>query len=244
MKPLKNSRIKRALLKALREKEVVSGDEIALKLGISRVAVWKHVKELNELGYEIESTPKGYKLLKNAEKPYPWELDFRAYYFVNVDSTMNIAKELGEKGEEWIFIIAERQDKGRGRVGRRWESQKGGLYFSLLLKPKIRLGEVPKLLEPVSRAIVKTLLKYGLNPKTAPNGDIFIGENKIAGILVEAFGELDLVNFVVIGVGINANNEVPEGATSLKKELGREISLLDLTKRIFSNLKEELGDFP
>ena len=96
---------------------------------------------------------------------------------------------------------------------------------------------------PVSRAIVKTLLKYGLNPKTAPNGDIFIGENKIAGILVEAFGELDLVNFVVIGVGINANNEVPEGATSLKKELGREISLLDLTKRIFSNLKEELGDF-
>lgn len=242
MKPIKDSKVKRGILKALRENEVVSGDEIASKLDISRVAVWKHVRELTGMGYGIMSTPKGYKLLKEPDKPYPWELSVRAYYFLNVDSTMNFARELGERGEEWTFVIAERQDRGRGRLGRSWESQKGGLYFSFVLKPKISLGEVSRLLKPVSSAIVKTLEGYGLKPKVAPNGDIFIRENKIAGILIEAFGELDLVDFVVIGVGINVNNEVPEGATSMKRELGRTISLLELAERVFLNLKEEMAD--
>ncbi|AIF68613.1 hypothetical protein PAP_00850 [Palaeococcus pacificus DY20341] len=240
---LKDSKVKREILKTLREREVVSGDAIASKLSISRVAVWKHVKELIGLGYEIESTPKGYKLLKEPNKPYPWELNVKAYYFLKVDSTMNVAKELAEKGEEeWTFIIAEEQTHGRGRLKRSWESQKGGLYFSVILRPEISLSEVRGLLEPASQAIAETLKEYGLSAEVH-RGDVFIGKNKIAGILVEAEGELDLVDFVIMGIGVNVNNAPPKGvaATSIKNELNQEVSLLKFSKTLFDALMRWLG---
>ncbi|NJE08289.1 biotin--[acetyl-CoA-carboxylase] ligase [Thermococcus sp. M39] len=240
---LKDSRIKRELLKALRESYSVSGDEIGAKLDISRVAVWKHVRELIELGYEIESTPKGYKLLKEPNKPYPWELDVKAYYYLSVDSTMNVAKELAEKGEEeWTFIIAEEQTAGRGRLKRSWVSQKGGLYFSVILRPKIKLTEVEKILMPSSLAVAKTIQEYNLSPQVNEAGDVFINGKKVSGILVEAEGELDMVDFLILGIGVNVNNEVPANATSLKQELGKEINLLEFSRKLFANLRRELKE--
>lgn len=243
---LKDSKVKRELLKALHEREVVSGDAIASKLSISRVAVWKHVKELIELGYEIESTPKGYKLLKEPNKPYPWELNVKAYYFLKIDSTMNVAKELAEKGEEeWTFVIAEEQTRGRGRLKKSWESQKGGLYFSVILRPKMKLTEVEKILIPSSLAVAKTIEEYGLKPQVGSAGDVFINGKKVAGILVEAEGELDRVDFLILGIGVNVNNDVPKelNATSLKEELKKEMNLLRFSEKLFENLKKEVERF-
>ncbi|ALM75942.1 biotin--[acetyl-CoA-carboxylase] ligase [Thermococcus barophilus] len=244
-KVIKDNKIKRELLKTLRESDVVSGDEIGEKLGISRVAVWKHVRELIELGYEIESTPKGYKLLKEPNKPYPWELDVKAHYYSSVDSTMNVAKELAEKGEEeWTFIIAEEQTAGRGRLKRSWISQKGGLYFSVILRPKIKLTEIEKILIPSSLAVAKTIQEYGLTPQVSQAGDVFINGKKVSGLLVEAEGELDMVDFLILGIGVNVNNEVPGkfNATSLKRELGKEINLLEFSRKLFANLRRELKE--
>lgn len=240
---LKDSKVKRELLKALHEREVVSGDVIASKLGISRVAVWKHVKELIELGYEIESTPRGYKLLKGPNKPYPWELNVKAYYFLRVNSTMNVAKELARKGEEeWTFVIAEEQTAGRGRLKRHWISQRGGLYFSVILRPRMKLTEVEKILIPSSLAVAKTIEEYGLRPQVGSAGDVFINGKKVAGILVEAEGELDMVNFLILGIGVNVNNDIPEelSATSLKEELREGINLLRFSGKLFENLKREV----
>ena len=244
-KVLKDSRIKRELLKILRENDIVSGDEIGTKLGISRVAVWKHVKELIELGYKIQSTPKGYKLVKEPSKPYPWELDVKAYYYLSVDSTMNVAKELTEKGEEeWTFIIAEEQTAGRGRLKRSWISQKGGLYFSVILRPRIKLTEIEKVLIPSSRAVAKTIQEYNLSPQVSQAGDVFINGKKVSGILVEAEGELDMVDFLILGIGVNVNNKIPEdlNATSLRKELGKEVNLLEFSKKLFANLMKGMRE--
>jgi len=237
---VRDSPVKRELLKQLRRKDVVSGDKIAQRMEISRVAVWKHIKELNMLGYEILSTPKGYALIREAYKPYPWELDFEVYYFKEVWSTMDIAKELAEEGKENVFIIAEKQKGGRGRLGRNWVSQEGGLYFSLVVRPKIALKDVDKLVFPISSAIVEILDEYGISAEMASNGDIFVGNKKLAGILIEAEGEIDLLKYAIVGVGVNVNNPVPEEATSLKRELGKEINLLEFTRVLFLRINHHL----
>ncbi|WP_456452072.1 biotin--[acetyl-CoA-carboxylase] ligase [Thermococcus sp.] len=233
---LKDSRIKRHLLSSLREREVVSGDEIAGELGVSRVAVWKHVRELIELGYGIKATPKGYRLLSEPGKPYPWELEVRSYYLTETGSTMNVARRLAERGERsWTFVIAEKQRAGRGRLMRRWVSREGGLYFSLILRPKLRLADAGRLLPPVCSAIMRTLGTYGLSSEAIENG-VYIRGRKIAGVLVEVAGELDMVRYAIVGVGLNVANPVPENATSLMIELGDAPALLEVSRRLFNNL--------
>lgn len=241
-KAIKRSEVKRKILQELRKGGIVSGDDLASNLGISRVAVWKHIKELRALGYEIVSTPKGYRLLKSPNKPYPWELEFESYYFTEVSSTMDVAKELARKGVDKVFVIAETQKKGRGRLGRGWESQRGGLYFSFVLKPNLSLKEVDKILVPVSKAIFETLREYSLSPDITPNYDVFVNGKKIAGILVEAEGEIDRVEYVIIGIGVNVNNSPPEGATSMRDELGQEVNLLEFTKKLFERIYHNLSD--
>ena len=240
---IKDSRVKRGILSALRKGEVVSGDSIAEKLRVSRVAVWKHIRELAELGYDIKSTPKGYRLLEEPGKPYPWELDVRSYYLIKTDSTMNVARKLAEKGEgSWTFVIAEEQTAGRGRLKRRWISRKGGLYFSLILKPEMKLTEAGKLLPPVLEAVKRTLEEYGLKVEISEGG-VFTGGRKIAGVLIDVGGELDMLRYAIIGVGLNVSNPVPEGATSLRMELGKAPPLLDVSVKLFRNLSLTLGTF-
>ncbi len=233
---IRDSGIKRRLLAALREMSTVSGDEIARELGVSRVAVWKHARELMKLGYGIIGTPKGYRLLYEPRKPYPWELDVRSYYLTKTDSTMNVARRLAEKGEKsWTFVIAEKQTAGRGRFMSKWVSRKGGLYFSLILRPNLKLTEAGKLLPPVRSAIMKTLEEYRVQGKAVENG-VYVEGRKISGILIEVAGELDMVRYAILGVGLNVANPVPENATSLMIELGEAPTLLDVSRRLFNNL--------
>lgn len=238
---IRDSSIKREILKKLRCRKVVSGDEIAREVKTSRVAVWKHINELKTLGYSIISTPKGYILISEPRKPYPWELDFESYYFKEIESTMDIARELAEKGARNVFVIAEKQTRGRGRVGSEWSSPEGGLYFSLILKPELSLVDVNRIVYPFLEALKEGLEDYGLPVEVAPNGNIFVNGKKIAGILVEVEGELDQVKYVIIGVGVNVNNPTPVNGTSMKEELKKEVDLLEFTRTLFTKIYKHLS---
>lgn len=240
---IRNSRVKRGILGILRNGGRVSGDAMAAELDVSRVAVWKHVRELIALDYTIDSSRKGYTLLSEPGEPYPWELDVRSYYLLKASSTMDVAGKLAENGEpEWTFVIAREQTSGRGRRGSRWESRRGGLYFSVILRPDMRLADVSELLPPTLDAVVRTLSRYGVSAETRGCG-VYVEGKKAAGVLVEATGELDRVRYALIGVGLNVSNPVPADAVSLADVLGHAPTLLEVSRVLFSELRKSLGTF-
>ena len=117
--------MKRQIIELLRqEKEVISGEKLSSYLGISRVAVWKHIKKLQDCGYRIESSPKGYQMKEETDGVFTWEFparEDRIHYFDSVSSTMEAARDLARGGcPHFSVIIADRQVKGRGRLKRTW----------------------------------------------------------------------------------------------------------------------------
>jgi len=225
--------MKRQILKALREcSDYLSGETLSEQLGISRVSVWKHIRSLKKDGYVIEASPRGYRLVSYPDLLLPYEfpgLEQRIHYFPEIGSTMDAARELAKKGVgEGTIVIAEAQAHGRGRLSREWLSPKGGIYFTLILRPSISPAYAPRINLMASVAVATTIRKlFGLNAELKWPNDVLIGGRKVCGILAEMDAEMDVVNFVNVGIGINANASVPQfekTATSLKDALGREIS--------------------
>ena len=238
-----------------KRQEYVSGDHISHRLGISRQALWKHIQELRDSGYDIVAVPHlGYKLVSSPDRLFPsdinWQLKTRSFgkkihYFDVVSSTMNIATELALGGApEGTLVVAEGQTKGRGRLGRSWSSPKyKGLYFSLVLRPKIlpNAAAVLTLLSAVSISeAIKEVTDLDVQIKW-PN-DILIYHKKLGGILTELNAEMDATRFVVIGAGLNVNNDKKtevSGATSLKdhkkEEIGRVALLQEILRRMEAN---------
>jgi len=231
---IRDSRAKRVILESLRNGPV-SGEELGELLDLSRVAVWKHVRELNSLGYSIRATGRGYRLEREAEIPYPWELGVKSLYFRSVPSTMDVARALAEEETLGTFVIAGEQTAGRGRLGRNWVSMQGGLYFSLAVSPGIPMEGLPQLRSGLMESISKALENLGVKVEVAENG-IFTENGKLGGVLVEGFGEPELVRFAIVGVGINVNNPVPEGGTSLSIELGKRVSLLTVARAVIEGV--------
>ncbi|MCK5487895.1 MAG: HTH domain-containing protein, partial [Desulfobacterales bacterium] len=134
--------MKGRILKILRNNEsIVSGQALSAELGISRVSIWKHIQKLQELGYDILATAKGYRLENSPDVPYPWEFPdwkFKIVYYPELTSTMDAAKDLARKDcPHFTTVIAGRQINGRGRLKREWLSEKGGLYFTMVLRPDL-----------------------------------------------------------------------------------------------------------
>ena len=157
----------------------------------------------------------------------------KIYYFTEVDSTNKFAKKLAKQGvEEGAIVIAETQTSGRGRLGRRWESPKGGIWLSILLKPKLRLKETVKISLLAAVAVAKTIRgKLRLAAEVKWPNDVLIGWRKVCGILAEAISEREEAKYIIVGIGINANfnlSTLPvklrKTATSLKEILSREIN--------------------
>ena len=149
------------------------------------------------------------------------------YHFMKTDSTNNVAKALAEQGaQEGTIIIAETQTYGRGRLGRKWESPKGGVWLSIILKPKLKMREIVKINLLTAVAVAKTIREeFKLNAEVKWPNDVLIDQRKVCGIL-----EGDEAKYVILGIGINANFELaalPENlratATSLKDILGKEV---------------------
>lgn len=250
---------KLSLLEALKEKRsnYVSGEALARELNVSRTAIWKHIKSLRKNGYTIEPCPKlGYKYMAAPDKLLPLEilhnlktncLGRHAIHFLEVGSTQDVAKEMVVKGaSEGTLIIAEGQTKGRGRLGRTWLSPQGqGIYLSLILRPQISPIHAPRITLMAAVAIAHAI--EAITPVEAqikwPN-DVLILHRKVAGILTEIDAEMDRTNAVILGIGININNdstsfprELRNTVTSLRMETGREISRLGLLQTLLLELE-------
>jgi len=245
---MKNNPSKKGqLLKELRsQREIISGEQLSATLGISRVSVWKHIHKLQELDYQIMSTPNGYRLIDSPDIPFPWEFadhNFNILYYPEVSSTMDTAKELARKDcPDFTVVVAGRQTRGRGRLRRQWLSDDGGLYFTMVLRPDIPVllsSRVNFLASLTLARVLRELFQIDAAVKW-PN-DILVDGHKISGMLSELEAETDRVLFISIGMGINVNND-PSGAepaaSSLKKITGREISKKMLLARFLAEFEE------
>lgn len=252
-----------SVLRALREEPRVSGEQLGRKLSISRTAVWKHINELRRLGYRIESSPRlGYSLRQSASLLLPEEITpgletrtigRRIVHFREVGSTQDAAEKLARGGApEGTVVIAESQTRGRGRMGRGWVSPgEGGVYLSIILRPDLppaRIMQVPLVAGiAVVRAIRATT---NLKPTIKWPNDILIAGRKVCGILTEMSSEVDRVNYVLLGIGINVNT--PESllagpaagmATSIAREAGNKLSRVRLVQVLLNEFEALYGQF-
>ena len=221
------------LLKVLKflkshEDDFLSGQDLSDVLKISRVAVWKHIKTIKSLGYKIESKQKlGYRLVKNSEKLLPWEITEglktqtvgkKVYYFDTVDSTQNYAIEISKKkNESGSVVISQRQTAGRGRMNRKWITVKGGLSMSVVLHPKFD-ASVSTLFPMAASLALATAIQKTMNIK--PNvkwpNDVVIKGKKVAGMIVDASIQSNLIESMVLGVGINFKVDTKHLESQLK----------------------------
>lgn len=230
----------------------VSGEELSEVLSISRTAVWKHIEKLREEGYEIVASPHlGYRLISVPDRLTATELKWKLntevigkkiYSYKEIGSTNDAAYGLATSGEaEGTIVIAEYQTKGRGRLGRKWVSPRDkGAYFSVILRPDMLPRHVSIITLLSSLGVAKTIREIINLPALIkwPN-DILVNRQKVCGILTELNGEIDKVNFVIVGIGVNINTKkelLPKGATSLAEEKKEEILRLDFVKALLKNL--------
>ncbi len=216
------------------EEGTISGESLAEYLGVTRTAVWKRINKLKKLGYTIETSSNGYRLVERTEllleneiKPF-LKTSFigkKYIFFQEIGSTNSYAKQ--QVFDDGAVVVAQRQKTGRGRRGRKWISTGKGLYFSIVLKPKIPLNELLRfsLIFPLS--ILDTLSAYGIPANIKWPNDVYLNEKKLSGILIESDTEGEVANRVIVGIGINVNDtkeefrEISGTATSLFIETGR-----------------------
>lgn len=244
------------------EKNFISGQGISEKLGVSRTAIWKYINVLKEDGYEIESvSKKGYRLLSSpdllsfeelSENLHTKYLGKNLMYFQTIDSTNNKAKELAANGyPNGTIIISEEQTLGRGRLGRNFISPKHkGIWLSVILRPDIDPMNVPKVTQVGAAALIRTLKELDIKAYVKWPNDIILNNKKICGILTEMSGELNKVNYVVMGIGINVNidaedfpEELRTTATSISYELGRYIKRKELVSSLLNNFEILYDEF-
>lgn len=252
-----------ALLTLLSENAtiVISGARIAREIGVSRSTVWRWVERLRELGVRVKGQPhSGYFLEKVSDILTPDLVrkrlkgslfGKRVYHFFRTDSTNRIAMELGYAGEpEGAVILAEEQTAGRGRAGRSWHSERGaGLYVTLLLRPKLSPAQAPVLTMLAGLSAHSAVLaQTGLAPELKWPNDLLLNGKKLGGILTEMHAEPSAVRFVIIGIGINVNQEkfpteLSSAATSLLKETGRLHSRLEFLVKLLSQFETDYNRF-
>lgn len=236
----------------------VSGETLCRELGVSRTAVWKHVRALREGGYDIEARSNlGYRLLQAPDVPFPGEvyaglstaiMGSRLEYFDELPSTNDEARRLAREGcPEGTVVITERQTGGKGRMGRPWFSPRGkGLWFSVVLRPPVNPAETPRATMVAAVAVAEAVRDYtGVDAGIKWPNDILAGDKKLCGILVELNAEMDRVNFMVAGVGLNVN--IPRGdfppeigatATSLQAEAERHIPRVPLLRAMLQSIEK------
>ncbi|MDE7062931.1 MAG: biotin--[acetyl-CoA-carboxylase] ligase [Lachnospiraceae bacterium] len=233
--------MKAEILTALREAEgYVSGQQLCQRFGVSRTAVWKAINQLKKEGYAIEAVQnRGYRITDTPDILSENELlsirrtawvGEKIYYYEATDSTNIRANRLAEEGApHGTLVVADAQDAGRGRRGRGWDSSSGtSVYMTLLLKPDIDAANASMLTLVAAMAVAEGIRRVsGLNAQIKWPNDIVINGKKVCGILTEMSAQMDYVNHIVIGIGINVHNEsfpedIARTATSLLIESGGE----------------------
>ena len=236
---------------------VISGGRIAREIGVSRSTVWRWAERLRGLGVKVKGQPAtGYFLEQVPDILTPDMLKQelkgslfgkRIHHFFKTDSTNRVALELGHAGEpEGAVVLAEEQSAGRGRAGRAWHSERAaGLYVTLLLRPKLAPVQAPLLTMMAglsAHSAVQMVTGLTLDLKW-PN-DLFVRGKKVGGILTEMHAEPGQIRFVIVGIGLNVNQEKFPGelanvATSLRLETGKAQSRMELLVRLLREFESD-----
>jgi BirA family biotin operon repressor/biotin-[acetyl-CoA-carboxylase] ligase len=238
----------------------VSGSELSRELDMTRAGVWAHIEELRALGYDIEASPHlGYRLLGGPDALHADDLSARLgkvrvvgreiHVFQETTSTNDVAARLARGGaEEGAVVFAESQTKGRGRMGRAWVSPAGkGLWFTVLLRPDCPPQGTTQLVVAAATALSRAItLQTGIVPEIKWPNDILIRGRKIAGILTEMRAELDRVQEVLLGIGMDVNLEAGDftdglqrTATSLRIETGQKVNRAELAVAVLRELDRD-----
>jgi BirA family transcriptional regulator, biotin operon repressor / biotin---[acetyl-CoA-carboxylase] ligase len=240
---------------------VVSGARVAREIGVSRSAVWTWVERLRDLGVRVKGHPRtGYFLEKVPDILTPDMLrqrlkgslfGKRIHHFFKVDSTNRVALELAHAGEpEGAVVLAEEQTAGRGRAGRAWHSERAvGIYVTLVLRPKLAPVQAPLLTMMAGLSVYTAIQAHtGLVVDLKWPNDMLIRGKKVGGILTEMHAEPGQVRFVIVGIGLNVNQEkfpaeLGSVATSLRIESGRPQSRLELLVRLLREFENDYNRF-
>lgn len=248
-------------LKAARG-QFVSGEELGRALGLSRNAIWKQMETLRQLGYQVQSIRGlGHRLVDVPDVPLPWEvMDGLAtrrigrpvWYMDTTTSTQDVARHWGQVGAaEGALVVATEQTSGRGRMRRPYFTPRGGLWFSLVLRPARPPLDILALSLAASLAVQEGIrAASGLTAVLKWPNDVLLGERKVAGVMVEFDGDQDRLHQAVLGVGINVNldaeafpAELRDRATSLKLELGRPLPLVPTLRCVLEALDRHYERF-
>jgi BirA family biotin operon repressor/biotin-[acetyl-CoA-carboxylase] ligase len=255
---------KEMILKQLRSTSTafVSGAELALKLGISRTMVWKHMKALESEGFVIEAVPsRGYRIVSVPDALRRDDIRTglktrtigrELYLYAEAGSTNTLAMEMAAKGvPEGTTLIAEVQTGGKGRLGRTWISPKGNLHLSVVLRPDLPTHKAP-LITLMGAVTVARAIRTAYNIPAAikwPN-DILVAGRKVCGLLTEMSAEQDRIRHIVLGIGVNVNMpladlppDVRESATTLAAAAGKSIDRTVLLRQILRELEQRYTAF-
>lgn len=249
--------MKAKILAALREAEgYVSGQELCEQFGVSRTAVWKAINQLKKEGYEIEAVQnRGYHIVSAPDVLSENELRSirktrwigeNIYYYDVTDSTNLRANRLAEEGApHGTLVVADAQEAGRGRRGRAWDSVGGiSIYMTLLLKPDIDSANASMLTLVAAMAVSEGIRRVtGLDAGIKWPNDIVVNGKKVCGILTEMSAQMDYVNHIVIGIGINVHNEsfseeIASTATSLLIESGKRWNRAELIEAVWEAFED------
>lgn len=241
------------------EGSYVSGETLSRSLGISRTAVWKHVLALTRAGFSIEATNKlGYRLTSGADPILPTRiqdmlntgyLGRQIYLALETGSTNEDARRAAEDQENPVspgaVFVALHQTRGKGRLGRSWLSTRGSIAMSALLKPAMPPAMVPGMSLAAGLAVARAMCDLGIRVQVKWPNDILLAGKKLCGILCEMRANLDCLEYMVIGIGLNVNSTLEDldtsistSATSLFIETGRQFQRNRVIARILDRLEE------
>jgi BirA family biotin operon repressor/biotin-[acetyl-CoA-carboxylase] ligase len=195
----------------------VSGAALAAAMGVSRTAVWKHIKTLEREGYAIEAVPsKGYRLTASPDIIVagdvkqglgPKTIGKEILHYAEVASTNTLAMDLAQKGAvDGTVVIAETQTGGKGRLGRTWTSPRGNLYMSVVLRPAVPISKAPLITLMGAVAVASGIRRQcGVPAGIKWPNDILLSGKKVSGLLTEMSAEPDRIRHIVLGIGVNVN---------------------------------------
>lgn len=248
--------MKEKVLNLLKSNEnYISGEEISKLLGITRSSIWKYINILKKEGYIIDGiTNKGYKLISEPDLISLNNLKSNLNtsfigkeinYFKELESTNSTAKDLAIKNaNNGTLVISEIQTMGKGRLGRIWSSPKGGIWASLILRPNIEPIHAPKITLIAAAAEALTLESYNIKPEIKWPNDLLLNKKKFSGILTEMSCDMDRVNYIILGFGINVNlstedisSDLKDKATSLFIEHGSSFNRTELLCKYLYNFE-------
>ncbi len=241
----------------------VSGEKLARDLEVSHSTLVRWIEKLRAAGVEIRGELfTGYRLTRLPDVMLPQlirprlrtqALGKNIFHFFSVDSTNAFATRLlnhGRKVADGTVIISESQTAGKGRRGRSWHSeQENGLYFSLVLRPRIPPGFAPLFTLGTAVALHNAIERNtGLQVDIKWPNDLLMDGRKVCGILAEMQAEFDLVNSLIIGVGLNVNHpeflaDIAKSATSLRMVSGRNHSRIEILVEFLEEFENLLARF-